>query len=416
MSERPSRNPSAGALALVVGALPIACSALSIACSEEQPTMATLYDAASEGSAAAGGSGGSGGVAGDSGSDVPDGAAGSAGCLNFEMPSDCTIPEGAVLPGELRCTGLYGDWQTRELACGVIEFEPAFELWSDAAEKRRWVSLPAGETIDVSDPDGFVFPVGTQFWKEFRVPDTGDFRLGETRLLRKTDAGWLYTSYVWSEDAQSTVQTNEGVADLHGTGHSVPTRDQCRDCHGGRSDFVLGWDFLLLGPGASGLTREELSRLGLLARAGSTAPTPTEEIPGDATERAALGYLHVNCGVSCHNETPEARAKPSGLYLRLEASDLISVQATDAVTTGINRLPNPNAELGGLPTPQSGPYYDFRPLDVARSLSVVRMDVRGAASQMPRIGTNRIDESGVNIVSAWINGMTPERGYPEALP
>jgi len=240
--------------------------------------------------------------------------------------------------------------------------------------------------------------------------------LGETRLLRKSDLGWIYTSYVWSADAQTTLQTNDGVSDLHGSGHTVPTRDQCKDCHGGRADFILGWDFLLLGRGATGITRELLQSRGQLALGDASAPAPTAEIPGDEIERAALGYLHANCGVSCHNDTAEARGKPSGLFLRLEAGELGSVATTDAVTTGINRPPSPNAETGGLRMPEAGQYYDFRPLDVERSLSVARMDMRGTAAQMPRIATNRVDQAGVNAIEAWVNHMTGERGYPAPAP
>jgi hypothetical protein len=405
----------------------IACAGLETACgSESQPgppaaagssgaggSAGTARDAGADTSA---GSGGSGGIVADGGTDAGADTGGSAGCRDFVMPSDCTIPANAVLPGELRCTGLYGDWPKRELACGVTEFKPAFELWSDAAEKRRFVYLPPGTKVDVTNPDGFVFPAGTQFWKEFRVPADGGFRLGETRLLRKSDLGWIYTSYVWSSDGQTTLQTNDGVADLHGSGHTVPTRDQCKDCHVGRSDFILGWDFILLGRGATGLTRDELHRRGLLVAGDAQAPQPAAEIPGDDIERAALGYLHANCGVSCHNDTAEARGKPSGLFLRLETGDLGSVATTDAVTTGINRPPSPNAETGGLKMPEAGQYYDFRPLDVERSLSVARMDMRGTAAQMPRIATNRIDQAGVNAIEAWVNHMTRDRGYPAPAP
>jgi hypothetical protein len=403
--------------------------ALAVACSSEEPPAnpggsggnagTAAPDASSGGTGATGATGGNsgtGGGAGDSGVDAREGGGGSGGCRDFVMPNDCTTPAGAVLPGELRCTGLYGDWETRELACNVFPFAPAYELWSDAAEKHRYIYLPPGAKVDVSDSDGFSFPVGTQLWKEFRVPADGGFRLGETRLLRKVADGWLYTSYVWSADAATTEQTNDGVANLYGSGHTVPTRDQCRDCHVGRSDFVLGWDFILLGSGASGLTLSELGRRKLLVEGGNDVTPLPVDIPGDDVERAALGYLHANCGVSCHNETLEARGKPSGLYLRLEAGELGSVHTTDAVTTGINRVPNPNAEVGGLPAPQGGPYYDFRPLDVARSLSVVRMDMRGTASQMPRIGTNRIDEAGVNAIKAWVQHMTEARGYPAPAP
>jgi hypothetical protein len=375
---------------------------------------------AGTGGSATGGAGGAGmggtrgGInaeaSGGSGGTTPDPTDASTSCSQFVMPSDCTIPPGAVLPGELRCTGLYGDWEARQLACGVVPYEPAHELWSDGAEKHRFVSLPPDATIDTSDPDGFVYPVGTQFWKEFRVGAPGRQRIGETRIMRKTAEGWLYTTYVWSEDGGTAFQENEGVENLLGTLHTVPTRQQCRDCHAGRPDFVLGWDPILLGAGATGVTRETLATSNVLS-----APV-SGQIPGTEVERAALAYLHTNCGVSCHNDTAEAIGRLSGLWLRLDADRLGSVRQTDAVTTGINRTPSPNVELVGL-TPPAGGFYDFRPLDSGRSLAVAKMNVRGAgATSMPPIGTNQVDSAGLTAVVAWVNQMTVERGYPAAAP
>jgi hypothetical protein len=139
-------------------------------------------------------------------------------------------------------------------------------------------------------------------------------------------------------------------------------------------------------------------------------------VPGDEVERAAFGYLHANCGVSCHNDSPEALGRLSALWLRLDVDRLDSVQQTDAVTTGINRRPSPNVALDGLVQPPGG-FYDFRPLDPARSLTVAKMGIRGAsAAPMPPIGTNRVDPDGVAIITAWIEHMSAERGYPEPAP
>lgn len=333
------------------------------------------------------------------------------------MPEDCAPASDGPLPAELRCTGLYADWETRALRCDVREYAPAYELWSDAASKHRYVYLPPGATIDVTNPESFEYPVGTQFWKEFWLPDDEAGVAGETRLMRKTTSGWLYTSYVWSDDGATATQTNTGVLDLHGTGHTVPSREQCRACHEGRGDFILGWDFLMLGTGASGVTLETLVDEGRL-RADEDAPYPTSldwlelEIPGDALERAGLGYLHANCGVSCHNRNYEAGASITGFYLRLDAATLDSVHTTDAVVTGVNVVPGPEAEL---PPGAPGSYYEFRPLDPDRSLAVARMSVRTEAA-MPFLGTNVVDPDGIAAVSAWIASMTVERGYPEAAP
>lgn len=32
-------------------------------------------------------------------------------------------------------------------------------------EKQRWISLPEGEVIDNSDPNEWIFPIGTKVWK-----------------------------------------------------------------------------------------------------------------------------------------------------------------------------------------------------------------------------------------------------------
>jgi hypothetical protein len=85
---------------------------------------------------------------------------------------------------ELRCTGLlYSDWPGRTLRCGVEPYEPAYQLWSDGAGKQRYVWLPPGGKIDVKDPNDFVFPIGTRFWKEFYAGPEGNQKLGETRYL-----------------------------------------------------------------------------------------------------------------------------------------------------------------------------------------------------------------------------------------
>lgn len=339
-------------------------------------------------------------------------------CEPFVMPEDCVIPEGLVLPSELRCTGLYGDWATRSLHCGITEYEPAYTLWSDGLFKRRFVSLPAGAQVNVTKPDDFRYPVGTKFWKEFGFErEDGSVQLAETRLLERVQIGWLYTSYVWDEAGTNALQENEGVIDWNGTGHSVPSRNQCKECHAGRKDFVLGWDGILLGAGAKGITRDTLLAQGLITWTDrdTGAPNPlTQVIPGDAVEQAALGYLHTNCGVSCHNDTSAALALETGFFTRLDADTLTSVQTTDTFATGVNRTPNPNAPISGLPPdPESGPYVDIRPLDLDRSLTSVRMKLRDVESAMPRLGTNKVDSQGVAIIEAWIASMTTERGYPD---
>jgi hypothetical protein len=144
------------------------------------------------------------------------------------------------------------------------------------------------------------------------------------------------------------------------------------------------------------------------------APNPLElSIPGDPVEKAALGYLHANCGVSCHSDTPAALGQESGFFTRLDHGGLGSVLDTPVWKTGYLRQPSPNAPLTNLPPPAGGgEYVDLRPLDTTRSLIAVRMRYRNDDIAMPRQGTIQSDQEGIALVERWILQMTPERGYP----
>ena len=88
---------------------------------------------------------------------------------------------GERLPERLSETGLYADVATKRVAEGLLAFTPQYPLWSDGARKSRWIALPPGTSIDASDPDAWVFPVGTRLWKEFAFE-----RRIETRYLELT--------------------------------------------------------------------------------------------------------------------------------------------------------------------------------------------------------------------------------------
>ena len=111
---------------------------------------------------------------------------------------DCGFgPSGEAL--DLRCTGLYADWTAKKVSATALPYDPGLHLWSDGANKLRWIQLPPGTKIDTSLMDNWLFPVGTKIWKEF---STGAKRI-ETRLLWKSDAGWYATTYRWSADESS---------------------------------------------------------------------------------------------------------------------------------------------------------------------------------------------------------------------
>ena len=139
-------------------------------------------------------------------------------------------------PPALRDTGLYADFDTLVVDPRHLAFAPQYPLWTDGASKRRWISLPPGTAIDASDPDAWVFPPGTRFWKEFSFAG----RRVETRLLeRLTDGQWRYAAYEWSADGRDARlapgQGRRAAFPLgDGKAHAIPSVSDCRVCHEAR--------------------------------------------------------------------------------------------------------------------------------------------------------------------------------------
>src|SRR5688572_24491791 len=88
-------------------------------------------------------------------------------------------------PPRLAEAGLFSDITNKVVASAAIGFQPAYALWSDGADKQRWVVLPEGGAIDSSDPDHWRFPVGSRFFKEFSQSG----RRLETRLIERFGPG-----------------------------------------------------------------------------------------------------------------------------------------------------------------------------------------------------------------------------------
>jgi hypothetical protein len=328
------------------------------------------------------GEAGAGASAGTGGSGAEAGTGGGAGS---EAGTGNVAPE-PTFPELLSETGLYSDLEDETLADGVLEYHPAYELWSDGATKRRWVKLPAGATIDTTDMDFWVYPVGTKLWKEFTV---GAARV-ETRMLHKQKGGWAMVAYLWNDDQTEATAVPMGKSNASGTMHDVPSRATCNTCHAKMQDIVLGFTALQLSHGGSGVTLDSLASDGAL----SSPPAEPLVVPGNATARAALGYLHANCGI-CHNEHSFVSAAVDVKFW-LTADHLGSVTETPTYTTAVGQEP-----LLGLP----GAELLIAPGEPDESSVVLRMQLRGDEDQMPPIASDEVDTSGVDAVSAWIDDL-----------
>ncbi|HEU4408473.1 MAG TPA: hypothetical protein VFS43_24640 [Polyangiaceae bacterium] len=305
----------------------------------------------------------------------------SASCSPYRLPPESPLT--ARLPARVSDAGFYADAARGLVAADARPYAPAFSLWSDGASKRRWVRLPPGATIDSSDMDSWQFPVGTQLWKEFWK----DGRRVETRLLMRVGEGesaWAAVAYLWGADQSDAVAAPDGAERALGTAHDVPPARACMTCHGGRRERVLGFSAIQLAHPAASEGEATLDALVAEGRL-SAAPARPIEVPGTPTDRAALGYLHANCG-SCHNGDRPRDAgyfrPPRGLDLWLATSDLDRVEATAAYRT-TRRLVDRD--------------------DVAGSRLLHRMRRSSLfLRRMPPLATEHVDADGAAAVERWL--------------
>lgn len=315
------------------------------------------------------------------------------------------------LPQSLRDAGLLVPGSASEIGPELWPFSPQYPLWSDGATKRRWLYLPPGTFIDASRPDAWEFPPGARLWKEFSLD-----RPVETRLIERLgDGSWRYGTYVWREDGSDAVLApTEGIPALPRAGapqgrYSIPSELDCRACHEGAVVPVLGFGTLQLAPDRDPLAphAEPLAanQLQTLVERGLLRNLPAELLDhppriaaASPVERAALGYLHGNCG-HCHN-APGATGASVPVPVLLAQSAVEPVASAGSVLRSLFgaasrfRLPGANGNAQVIVRGSA-----------AHSVLPARMRSRDPRVQMPPLGTAVPDHEALALIERWIDQL-----------
>ncbi len=286
-------------------------------------------------------------------------------------------------------------------AADLVPYDLNSPLWSDAALKRRWVRLPAGQTLGYTGVGSLDLPVGTIVVKEFSYVQTpGDAttrRPVETRfLVKRDDAGWEGFSYEWQPtfadatllDEPATKRVTWPYAGGADGGHRqiYPTRDQCGTCHVAAAGNVLGLQAGQLNRshdygGVFDNQLRTLEHLGLFG-AESAADAGRFTNPNDTTEplyRRVRGYLASNCS-QCHRPGGQRPTRD----FRWET-------------------PLPDTHLCDAGSPFGA---EITPGDSMMSLLPAKMEGIGAGNRMPPLATDVIDDVALGLVREWIDSLT----------
>lgn len=313
----------------------------------------------------------------------------------------------AAVPPTLSDTGFFSSEKR--------SFEPQYPLWSDGAEKARWVLLPPDTRINTGKPSGaptsphkgnmdyWIFPVGTKFWKEF----SREGKRVETRYLVKVnETDWEFAAYEWNaEETEAVLVTDEGKKLAN---HEIPSRKDCLSCHNRGGDAVLGFDYLQLSnerdpmaPHARPLENGDVTLRELIETNRLTygppalLESPPQIYSNAASSRAAIGYLHANCG-NCHNPTGTAGHAFLNFRYPFGTKDEISAPA---FKTAVGQL-SAKVKIPGLET-------TFRiEAGFPEKSAVVYSMRRLGELPMPGIGVKHVDEEALQLIETWIREMS----------
>jgi parallel beta-helix repeat protein len=296
---------------------------------------------------------------------------------------------------------------------GVVLYDLNTPLFSDYAEKRRFIKVPEGTQIEYREHGILDFPEGTVISKTFSYPhNMTDASLGErlleTRIELLRDGAWYGASYIWNDEQSEATLALGGseveVAWVHADGrprstsYEIPNANQCLNCH--RQDKA----FLPIGPTARNLNRPRPSadstenqlayfeRVGLIDNLPDSAAIPQlprfDDAQASTIDHRARAWLDVNCA-HCHN--PLGTARTSGLDL--------SWDQNDPAKWGVWKNPVAAGHASG------GREYDIVPGKPDASILVHRLESDDPSIRMPSVGRHLVHDESTKLIRAWIAGM-----------
>jgi parallel beta-helix repeat protein len=310
-------------------------------------------------------------------------------------------------------------------ANGGIHYELITPLFTDYAEKYRFIFVPPGKQAAYNSKNALDFPVGTIIAKTFTMPrdflnEGAGEEIIETRLLIHRKEGWKALPFIWREDRGDADLALAGgtrmVTWIHSDGSNrstnyvIPDANSCKTCHStvrGESGSGVNQETVItpIGPKARFLNQdnqygeETVNQLAYMAQQGVLAGLPADlasidtvpdwEDSAASLEGRAKGYLDANCA-HCH--APGGFASNSGMFLEYWRE----------VDTSYGLCKTPVAAGAG----SGGLRFDIVPGNADESITAYRMNSNEPDVRMPEIGRTLIHEEGVALIREWINSQS----------
>jgi uncharacterized repeat protein (TIGR03806 family) len=304
-------------------------------------------------------------------------------------------PPTNTFPQKLSQTGCVDPKSPTTPASGLLPYDIIAPLWSDGADKSRWMALPDGQKIHVADDGDFIFPIGTVMMKEFRL---GGKRI-ETRLLMHDQNDlWTGYSYEWDDAESEATLVASGKSKIVGTQTwTYPSRVECLSCHTAPAGRTLGpelrqlnRDYVYAATNRISNELATLAHIGVLDKDIGDPKTLTDKLSDpfgtDPVNARARSYLHANCS-HCHR--PMGGGQGPQNFLFTTPDDQVNICNVDP-------------SEGDLGVTGSKLFF---PGDPTKSIISLRMKALDS-NRMPPLASHVVHTQGVAVIDQWITQTT----------
>lgn len=304
-----------------------------------------------------------------------------------------------------------GDIKDQEPAFGVIPYEPASQLFTDYAKKKRFIWMPKGSKMSYeADHKLLNFPNKTAIIKNFYYDTmtTGNAKqILETRVMILKNGEWIFAEYQWNEEQTEAFLITTGAfkqisftqnGETLSTLYRLPHPTECLTCHKSTSNAIpiglkpqnLNWSYNY----ADG-TKNQLTKFIEFGYLENNLPNNINSVvdykdTSKSLELRLRSYLDINCA-HCHVDNGDCDYRQ---HLRLsfnESHDLQKIGVcfdTDEQIDGNSKI-----------------IFPGRP---ERSVMYLRMEEENDQSiMMPKIGRSLKHVEGLQLLSDYILSLSP---------
>lgn len=292
----------------------------------------------------------------------------------------------------------------------VLPYEPASQLFTDYAHKKRFVWMPKN-TKAVYDGDGktLVFPVGAALIKTFyydNVQPNNTTRIIETRIMIRKEEGWIFANYIWNtEQTEATLDTNGSFTDItwmeggtmKNANYRIPSSagGECLTCHKSVDKALpigpkpQNLNFAINYGSGSKNQLEKWAEVGYLDNnyPRNIVSTVRWNDTSQPLEKRVRSYIDINCA-HCHQE---------GSHCSYRDMRFAFSETSNIANMGVCMVPVDNVG--------SGLSHIVAPGAPGRSVLSFRIESVNESTRMPLLGRTIVHEEAVEMINQWISSL-----------